>query len=264
MYLVNFLLIFFLGFGTAFTTYTDLEDLFTIVREGPGACTKKEASTINLYHMDVVSMLEAGLEMFNDVFERETMMSNRDMHLRQIGAKLMIESWFGLDFNDSYDEGGKNVYHTPADLGLFFFIQDVIEKALDFINRKEPLEHLNGIKPKIYCNDNWISQLNNTTFDPKAEGCAKRNVLGLSAWRLGAITLCPKSFRTPKNPNLLRGGPPGPMDSGNTLSDHISGSMLLLHEILHLVLGPQDRRGEQVEFCKFSDFFLSIGIMVMI
>ncbi|KAF3312755.1 hypothetical protein TWF173_006976 [Orbilia oligospora] len=250
MHLSSFFITLLMGFGVAFPTNTELEDVFTIVKGGPGACTEGEAYTINLYHMDIISMLEAGLEMFNDALERETLFSNKDVHLRQIGARLMIESWFGIDFKDPYEEDGKNIYHAPIELGLFFFIQGIMETALDFIDRKEPLEHLNAIKPKIYCNDKWILNINNTNFNPKNEGCAKPNVLGLSAWQLSAMTLCPKSFQKPKNSNLIRGGPPGPMDPENAMNDHISGSMLLLHEIIHLVLGPQDRRGKQVELCK--------------
>ncbi|KAF3286924.1 hypothetical protein TWF970_008755 [Orbilia oligospora] len=212
--------------------------------------------------MDIISMLEAGLEMFNDALERETVFSNKDVHLRQIGARLMIESWFGIDFKDPYEEDGKNIYHAPIELGLFFFIQGIMETALGFIDRKEPLEHLNATKPKIYCNDKWILNINNTNFNPKNEGCAKPNVLGLSAWQLSAITLCPKSFQKPKNSNLIRGGPPGPMDPENAMNDHISGSMLLLHEIIHLVLGPQDRRGKQVELYTADDCRAAIMMQI--
>ncbi|KAF3192997.1 hypothetical protein TWF225_010856 [Orbilia oligospora] len=262
MHLSSFFVTLLMGLGAAFPTYTELEDVFTIVKGGPGACTEGEAYTINLYHMDIISMLEAGLEMFNDALERETVFSNKDVHLRQIGARLMIESWFGIDFKDPYEEDGKNIYHAPIELGLFFFIQGIMETALGFIDRKEPLEHLNAIKPKIYCNDKWILNLNNTNFNPKNEGCAKPNVLGLSAWQLSAITLCPKSFQKPKNSNLLRGGPPGPMDPENAMNDHISGSMLLLHEIIHLVLGPQDRQGKQVELYTADDCRAAIMMQI--
>ncbi|RVD83715.1 uncharacterized protein DFL_005493 [Arthrobotrys flagrans] len=123
MLLTNLFLAFILSFGTAFATYTEIEDVFTVVRDGPGACNEKEAYTINLYHMDIVSMLEAGLEMFNDALERETMTSNRDIHLRQIGARLMIESWFGIEFKDPDKDSGEDTHHAPTDLELFLYIQ---------------------------------------------------------------------------------------------------------------------------------------------
>ncbi|KAK6530660.1 hypothetical protein TWF281_007499 [Arthrobotrys megalospora] len=81
--------------------------------------------------------------------------------------------------------------------------------------------------------------------------CSVRGRLAFASWSLGRITMCPAAFTSPNRLNLPRGRPPGPLDSGNRLEhDQDSGSMILLHEILHLVLGPENMVYGQRELSK--------------
>ncbi|KAK6355698.1 hypothetical protein TWF718_000091 [Orbilia javanica] len=268
MHLLNSILTFLMIFGFAvnLATSAELEDVFTIVRDGPGACSEKEADNINLYHMDVVSMLEAGLELFRDVLGRGILEDNGDLRLRQMGARLMFESWFGIQFTDRYKGRWENIYQVPVDPNSFLFIHgkyrqlspNILSAALNLVSYNKPLKHLNGVKPKIYCNDEWMSYATNTNFDSATRGCGNPRLLGFTGWRLSAITLCAQSFYVLPCSNLRRGDPPGPTDPMNAPEDHYSGSMLFLHEILHLVLGPDDRRGRQVELYTSGDCRLAV------
>ncbi|KAK6337596.1 hypothetical protein TWF730_002991 [Orbilia blumenaviensis] len=272
---------------------SSIEDIFTITKHGPGACTEIQISTIHLYYLDMILMLQAGLEIFDDVTQRESIGSNRDVHLRQKGARAMLEAWFGLEFEDPLAGDGKGVYSEPLDLHIFNFIKDVLERTWAFLHHNQPISYLKGATPRIYCGDDWIpfengffmgtshikpvqTTLENTKRDEevtfyisgnvsdsfpgysaaetrgyleyfeyffgkislrRTEGCTPPGVLGFAAWQLGIITLCPLVFDTESRQNLPRGNPLGPMDSSNTLENLRSRSMVLLHEVLHLVLG---------------------------
>ncbi|KAK6500441.1 hypothetical protein TWF481_010785 [Arthrobotrys musiformis] len=267
MMLITLFLSLFLIFGA--TSSSSIEDVFTIAKEGPGACADYEAVIIRRYYPDLIRMLSAGIELFDDSLKRETMAGNKDVFLRQIGARLMLGSWFGIKFEDPFPYDGKGVLNEPTDWLSYRFIKggyllkisrelrgtlsDILEKSLAFIAENQPPAHLNGRRPVIHCNDRWLKPQIEGHYFSDTNPCGNPLMLAFSCYNLAKITICPRGFEETPFSILRYWSIPGPGDDLNELDQNVVGSMHFLHEVLHLVLGPQGLKRYQTELYSMED-----------